>query len=106
MFVIIKKYKNMMSLLFDEENHDHSTNFQLTNLHMSNLSNKKFECLENIKFKKIILGLFSCNCLDCKIDEEEDSDSDLDEEIELEIQRRKRKKKRKQQHEEDSDDSM
>ncbi len=108
MFMIVKKYKNMLNQLFDKENYDPNNNFELMRIKAENINKNGPECFncENFGngFKDCFVQLFSCNCCDCEVEEYNEDDS---EEIELEIirkkeERRKRKKKREEREERES----
>lgn len=96
MFVIVKKYKNMLSKLFDGD-YNEEEDFNLTNVKMNNI--KKIEnppsCLScsELCSMETLKGLLSCccscSCLDCNIEEYDESDSE-----EEEYERRKKPTKR------------
>lgn len=108
MFMIVKKYKSMLNMLFDKENYDPNSNFELMRVKAENINKNGPECFncDNFGngFKDCFVKLFSCNCCDCEVEEYNEDDS---EEIELEIirkkeERRKRKKKREEKEERES----
>jgi len=97
MFMIVKKYRNMLNMLFDKDSYDPETNFNLMQVKMTNVKKNKPEFMkcENFcgNFKTCFIKMFSCNCFDCKITE---YDEDNSEEIELEIIRRRRKERQRE----------
>jgi len=99
LFIIIKKYKNMLNMLFDKENYDPTTNFDLMKVKAENIKKDTSCCYDSDKlgenFKYCVMKLFSCNCCDCEI-EEYDEDENT-EEIELEIIRKKQERKKRRQ---------
>ena len=108
MFMIVKKYKTMLNMLFDKESYDPETNFNLMQVKLSNVKKDQPDCFkcENVteSMKGCLQKLFSCNCCDCETSEYDEDDS---EEIELEIMRKKEKRKerkRKQREREMQDE--
>lgn len=98
MFIIAKKYKNMLSKLFDGD--FQGEDFDLTNVKMDNIKkieNKPqcFSCEDffSINTFKGILSCCACTCIDCNVEEYDESESEEErqrprkkrKEIELEI---------------------
>lgn len=84
MFVIVKKYKNMLNFLFDKE-YKQDEDFELTNIKFNNIKKiEKNTC--DIDWKKCfsvdncksLLYCCSCSCLDCNIEEYEESEDDIE----------------------------
>ena len=109
MFMIVKKYKNMLNQLFDHENYDPKSNFELMRIKPENIKQsggEGCECSEKLteNLKNCFIKMFSCNCCDCEVEE---YDEDNSEEIELEIirkrEKRKKRKREKREREEISD---
>lgn len=92
MFMIVKKYKNMLSMLFDGD-YNSEEDFELTNVKLKNI--KKVENGCDVDFKKCfsmencksLFYLFSCSCLDCNIEEYEESEESDSRDIELTVKR-------------------
>ena len=102
MFMIVKKYKNMLNQLFDRDNYDPKSNFELMKIKPENIKKDSTDCFKcdnfGENFKNCFMKMFSCNCCDCETEEYDEDDSD---EIELQIirkraERKKRKEKRKE----------
>ena len=97
MFVIIKKYKNMLNKLFNKE-YNQEEDFELTSVKMNNI--KKLEnppncmsCYELCSMetlKGLLSCCCSCSCFDCNIEEYDESES----EEEYESRRKPTKRKR------------
>lgn len=84
MVMIVKKYKNMLSMLFDGD-YNAEDDFELTNVKMNNISGKESTCAEidwkaccSIENCKSLCYLCSCSCLDCDVEEYEESESEYD----------------------------
>lgn len=83
MFMIVKKYKNILSMLFDGD-YNAEDDFELTNVKLNNISKNKSESCGSIEWKqcftldncKSLCYLCSCSCFDCDIDEYEESESE------------------------------
>lgn len=111
MFMIVKKYRHMLNMVFDKESYDPETNFNLMQVKLSNVKKDQPECLKcnNIteSMKTCLQKLFSCNCCDCETTE---YDEDNSEEIELEImkqkeKRRERKRKKRERELQDEENN-
>jgi len=98
MFVIVKKYRNMLSKLFDGD-YNEEEDFDLTGVKMNNI--KKIENQPNCMscselctmetFKGLLSCCCSCTCFDCDIEEYDESDDESDDE---EYRRKKKPTKR------------
>ena len=100
MFMIVKKYRNMLNMVFDKDSYDPENNFNLMQVKLSNVKNDQSECFNSDNITNIMKGclqqLFSCNCCDCETPEYDEDDS---EEIELEIIRKKEKRRERKHRE-------
>jgi len=100
MFIIAKKYKNMLSLLFDKD-YDSESDFELTNVKMNNIKkieNKPISCSElcTMSTFKGLLSCFACTCLDCSVEEYDESDNEYDSDDLEYIRKHKRKNKNRE----------
>lgn len=93
MFMIVKKYKNMLNKLFDGD-YNPEDDFELTNVKLTNIkkiengSSCDIDCKKCFSFEncKSLFYICSCSCLDCDVEEYEESE-ESDRDIELQSRR-------------------